>query len=138
MSNSNSNSQLVVSNVGSTKSRAEFVQDVQKWVYVDTQLKRLNEKTKEFREYRHKTSIEICEYIANHNLAETKIEITNGEIKMFDKKEYSPLTFDYIETTLGKIVKDKAQVDYIIKALKENRKITTHKDLRCVFDKPEN
>jgi len=130
--NSTINTQMVVS-----KTRVEFIQDVQKWVLVDTQLKKITEKTKEFREYRSRLSTDICEYITANNHAETKIEITNGEIKMVDKKDYSPLTFEYIETTLGKIIKDKSQVEYIIQTLKENRKITVHKDLRCILQKSD-
>lgn len=130
--NSTINTQIVVS-----KTRVEFIQDVQRWVLVDTQLKKITEKTKEFREYRSRLSTDICEYITANNHDETKIEITNGEIKMVDKKDYSPLTFEYIETTLGKIIKDKSQVEYIIQTLKENRKITVHKDLRCILQKPD-
>jgi hypothetical protein len=121
--------------VTSTASKTQFVQNIQKWAWIDTQLKRINEKTREMREHKSALSGEICEYMKSRNLESTKIEITDGEIRLAEKKDYTPLTFDYIETTLGKIVKDESQVKYIIKALKENRKTTTHPELRRTVNK---
>lgn len=114
------------------QSKNEFINNIQIWVQLDSNLKKINEKSKELREYKNTVTANICEFIETNHLEETKIEITGGEIKYVDKKDYPPLTFDYIETTLGKIIKDKSNVDYIIKALKDNRKITTHKELKRV------
>ena len=49
---------------------------------------------------------------------------------MYDKKEYSALTFNYIETCLHKIIHDEEQVDYVIQFLKENREITSSLDIK--------
>ena len=108
----------------------EFIENVQKWVVADSQLKKVNEKTREFRDYKSNLSTSICSYLQDNNLQNTKIEISNGEIKMFEKKEYSPLTFTYIHECLGKIISDKSHVDYIIRYLKENREIKSDFDLR--------
>ena len=112
--------------------KALFIQNVQKWAWIDTQQKRINEKMKEMREQKTALSGDICEYMISRKLENTKIEITDGEIRLADKKDYTPLTFDYIETTLGKIIKDESHVEYIIKTLKENRKTTTHHELRRI------
>jgi hypothetical protein len=112
--------------------KKEFIQNVQKWVTSDTQLKMVNEKTKQLRQYRNTLSENICNYIQENNMENTRLEISDGEIKMFDKKEYAPITFGYIEETLGKIIKEKSQIDYIIKTLKENRKITVCQELRKI------
>jgi hypothetical protein len=112
--------------------KKEFIQNVQKWVTSDTQLKLVNEKTKQLRQYRNTLSENICSYIQENNMENTRLEISDGEVKMFDKKDYAPITFGYIEETLGKIIKEKSQVDYIIKTLKENRKINIHQELRKI------
>ena len=112
--------------------KKEFIQNVQKWVTSDTQLKMINEKTKQLRQYRNTLSENICNYIQENNMENTRLEISDGEIKMFDKKEYAPITFGYIEETLGKIIKEKSQIVYIIKTLKENRKITVCQELRKI------
>lgn len=115
--------------------KTQFVENIQKWVILDKQLKLINEKTKEIRENKHRLTNDICGYIQNKNLSSTKIEISDGELKMYEKKEYSPLTFTYIEESLAKILTDKSQVDYIIEFLKKNREIKSSVDIRRTLHK---
>jgi len=110
--------------------KKQFVENIQKWVILDKQLKLIHEKTKEIRENRNKLTNDICDYIQNKNMTHTKIEISDGELKMYEKKEYSPLTFTYIEESLAKILTDKSQVEYIIQFLKQNREIKSSVDIR--------
>jgi len=110
--------------------KKQFVENIQKWVILDKQLTLVNEKTKEIRENKHRLTNDICDYIQNKNLSSTKIEISDGELKMYEKKEYSPLTFTYIEESLAKILTDKSQVDYIIEFLKKNREVKSSVDIR--------
>jgi hypothetical protein len=115
--------------------KTQFVENIQKWVVLDKQLKLINEKTKEIRENKHRLTNDICGYIQNKSLSSTKIEISDGELKMYEKKEYSPLTFTYIEESLAKILTDKSQVDYIIEFLKKNREIKNSVDIRRTYYK---
>jgi hypothetical protein len=115
--------------------KKQFVENIQKWVVLDKQLKLIHEKTKEIRENKNKITHDICNYIQNKNLTNTKIEISDGELKMYEKKEYSPLTFSYIEESLSKILTDKSQVDYIIQFLKQNREIKSSIDIRRTVHK---
>jgi hypothetical protein len=50
---------------------------------------------------------------------------------IYEKKEYSPLTFGYIEKTLGNII-EKTQLEKIMKYLKDNREITNSPDIRRI------
>ena len=115
--------------------KTQFVENIQKWVILDKQLKLIHEKTKEIRENKHRLTNDICGYIQNKNLSSTKIEISDGELKMYEKKEYSPLTFTYIEESLAKILTDKSQVHYIIEFLKKNREIKNSVDIRRTYHK---
>jgi hypothetical protein len=113
--------------------KKEFIENVQKWVLVESQLKVVNEKTKTMREVRTELSRQICEYTKKNSL--TKIGTTNGELRIYEKKEYPPLTYGYIETNLAKIIPDKSHVDYIIKYLKENREITSSPEIKIITNK---
>jgi hypothetical protein len=64
------------------------------------------------------------------NLLQNKIEINGGELAIYEKKEYSSLTFGYIEKCLAEIISDKSQVDYIIHYLKEKRTVEMVLDIR--------
>jgi hypothetical protein len=112
-----------------------FVENIQKWVLAEKQLKFINEKTKIIRDVKHQLSTDICQYIQENNLSSTKIELSDGELKIYDKKEYPPLSFGYIEERLAEIVPDKSHVDFIIQHLKDNREIKSSPDIRRTYTK---
>jgi hypothetical protein len=113
--------------------KLQFIENVQKWVLLDNQLKIVNEKTKKMREMKHTLSEDICKYMNENNLKNKKIGITNGELRMMEKKDYSPLSYGYIEQKLGEIISDKSHVEYIIQYLKDNREITVSQEIRSTY-----
>jgi hypothetical protein len=110
--------------------RSKFIENIQKWVMIDSQIKLINEKVKKARETQHKILDEINTYVSENKIENTKIEISDGELRFYEKKEYQPITFGYLEDSLGKIISDKKQVDFIMNYLRENREITVSKDIR--------
>jgi hypothetical protein len=113
--------------------KAQFVEDVKRWALIDSQLKIVNEKTRKMRDMKHELSEKITKYMSENEHA--KIKLSDGELRLYDKKEYSPLTFGYIEKTLAKIIQDETQLDYVLQYLKENREITTISDIKRTYDK---
>jgi hypothetical protein len=116
-------------------SHKTFVENVKKWVIYDQQLKHIKDKTDQIRDVKHSLGTTICTYMKENNLSHNEIEITGGKLKVYEKKEYTPLTFSYIEQSLAKIIQDKSHVDYIIQYLKENREIKTSTDLKSIYKK---
>jgi len=122
--NNNNSSSLI------TSPSKKFQENIQKWAVLENQIKTVNEKMKVIRENKNKLTDEICEYIKTNNLYEKNIELSDGVLKMYEKKDYSPLTYTYIEESLNKIISNKEHVEYIIKYLKENRQIKTSSDIK--------
>ena len=124
--------------IANTKKDSSLKENIALWVLLDTQLKTINEKTKKMREKKNELSQNICKYIIDNNI-KNKIKIKDGEhlaeIRMYDKKEYSALTFGYIESCLKKLIHDEEQVEYVIEFLKENREITSSPDIRKTIEK---
>jgi hypothetical protein len=110
--------------------KKSFAENVQKWVYLDTQLRTVNEKLKTMKEMKQQLGKEICEYMTKNQLQDKKIGITDGNLRIYEKKEYSPLTFGYLEKTLLEIIPDKGKVDYIIQYIKEKREIKISTDIK--------
>ena len=125
------NNQLVIG----YNHQKQFVENVKKWVLCDQQLKLIKEKSDKIRDTKHVLSSAICTYMDENNLSKNEIEITDGKLKIYEKKEYSPLTFSYIEQSLAKIIPDKSHVQFIIQYLKENREIKTTTDLKSIYKK---
>ena len=105
-----------------------LVENVQKWLMYENQLKIIHEKTKLIRDQKHQLTQCICQHM---NQKSTKqLHLSDGVLTVYEKKEYSPLTFTYIEESLGKIITDKTHVAYIIDHLKKNREVKTSHELR--------
>jgi len=113
----------------------QFIDNVQKWVLIDNQLKIVNEKTKKMREMKNSLSEDICKYMNDNDLINKKIGITNGELRIVEKKDYSPLSYGYIEKKLEEIIPDKSHVEFIIQYLKDNREITLSQEIRSNYNK---
>ena len=83
--------------------RKKFIENVQKWVSIDTQIKAANEKIKNARQMKSTLCSEICAYADKNALNETTIEISDGDLRFYEKREYQPISFGYVEECLEKL-----------------------------------
>ena len=113
--------------------KTQFIENVKIWATLDSQLKIVNEKTRKMRDMKHELSEKITTYMSETN--NKKIRLSDGEIRLYEKKEYSPLTFGYIEKTLANIIQDKEQLEYVVQYLKENREITSSPEIKRTYSK---
>ena len=110
-----------------------FVSKVKRWVILDTQLKMVQEKVKTMREEKQHLSTEICDYLDKNNMAHKKIGIHDRDLRVYEKKEYSPLTFTFLETHLATLMTDPTQVDFVIDYLKDHREIKSVLDIKRTY-----
>jgi hypothetical protein len=103
--------------------KTKFVENIQKWVVIDTQIKKINEKMQEIRRNRSELVGEITNYVTKNNLHNATVEISDGELTFVEKREYPALTYSYLEECLSEIMSDKKQIQYILQYMKDNRKI---------------
>lgn len=107
------------------RTHIEFLEDIQKWELLDSQLKIVTEKTKKMREMKQILSKRICDYIDTN--PQYKMKTT---IRVYEKREYTPLTYGYIQECLEQIIKNPEHIDYILDYLKENREVKITQDIR--------
>ena len=121
--------------------KSNFIDIIKKWVILDKNLKIVNEKTKNIRIMKQETTAEILSYLGNdnENIKKHNIKINNDEVlRFYEKKDYSPLTFTYIETCLIDIIDDESQIEFIMDYLRTNRQITSSIDIRRITKNNEN
>jgi hypothetical protein len=116
--------------------RQKFVENVQKWVSIDTQIKAINEKVKGAREFKNKLIGNIYQYVEKYSLENTRIEISDGDLKFYEKRDYQPITFGYVEECLEKLLSDPKEVERIMDYLHENRQVKISRDIRRNYKKP--
>ena len=118
----------------SITNKSDLIENIKNWVTYDSQLKLINDKTKILRENKNELTKSICNYATLNNI-KSKIEISDGTLTFCEKKDYSPLTYSYVEKCLGELINDKEKVDYIIEYMKSNREVTKSYDIRRSYNK---
>lgn len=98
-----------------------FEDEIQQWVLIDNKMKILNEQMKQLRDKKNSLEQGIINYASSHNLSNSAIEISDGKLKFSNTKVTQPLTFTYVEKTLGEIIHDEVKVKQIIAHLKQKR-----------------
>lgn len=98
-----------------------FEQTLQQWVLLDNQIKIYNEKLKDLRNKRDIIEQKLSQHATNNDLLNSVIKITDGKVKFINTKITPPLTFKYLEKSLGEIIKNSEQVNAIINHVKNNR-----------------
>jgi len=113
--------------------KEQFVNDLKMWATYDKQIKLLSEKTKDLRNQKSELGNRIVEFMQEKKIQDKPIELTDGQIKYVERKEYSPLTFTYIEDCLHKILADKDHVEFVIQYLRDNRKTSSVAELKRIY-----
>ena len=100
-----------------------FENQIKQWVQLDNQLKEINERAKELREKRNSLEKNITNYAASNNLSNSMVQLGDGKLKFVNTKVPEPLTFKYLEKTLGEIIKNESQVQLIMEHIKQKREV---------------
>ena len=90
---------------------------------MDNELRILNEQTKNLREKRNTLENNITTYASSNNLSNSVVQISGGKLKFTNTKVPEPLTFKYLEKSLGEIIKNDNQVKLIVEHIREKREI---------------
>ena len=112
--------------------KLQFSENINKWMLADKQLQLYNEKIKSLRETKAQVCRNIIEYMENKNIANNKIKFKTGELCLHTKKDYSPLTFTYVESCLTKVIDNPSDVQYIMQLLKNNRSVKESQDVKII------
>jgi len=107
-----------------------FENTVQKWVSIDNQIKIYNEKLKSLREEKSHLNEILFRQGTTNNLLNNTIQISDGKLKFVTTKISPPLTFKYVEKSLGEIIKNEDQVKRIMEYLKNHRDIKNVSEIK--------
>ncbi len=100
-----------------------FESKVQQWVQLDNELKKLNDHVKQLREQRNTIETNLTTYVKANNISNNTIQLNQDKLKFVDTRVPEPLTFKYLEKTLGEIIKNESQVHLILEHIKQKRAV---------------
>lgn len=107
-----------------------FENKVQQWVNIDNELKKLNDSIKQLREQRNALEANLTTYAKTNNMTNSTIQINKDKLKFVETKVPEPLTFKYLEKTLGEIIKDETKVQLIMEHIKNKRAVKTIPEIK--------
>jgi len=111
-----------------------FEQTIQQWILLDNQIKNYNEKLKELRDKRDNIEQKLSQHAINNNLLNSTVKTSDGKLKFVNNKITSPLTFKYLEKSLGEIIKNNEQVTTIVNYIKKNREFKVVSELKRYYN----
>jgi septal ring factor EnvC (AmiA/AmiB activator) len=110
-----------------------FENKIQQWVQIDNQLKKLNEEIKQLRDQRNSLETNLTTYAKSNNMSDKTIKFDNDKLKFVDTKVAEPLTFKYLEKTLGEIIKNETQVQLIMEHIKQRRTVKVVPEIKRFY-----
>jgi hypothetical protein len=100
-----------------------FETHVQQWVQLDNNVRKLNEQLKDLRDKRNNLEENILSYASSNNLSNASVKISDGRLRFSNTRVPEPLTFKYLEKTLGEVIKNESQVKLIMEHIRNKREI---------------
>jgi hypothetical protein len=107
-----------------------FEEQIQEWVLIDNQIKSLSDKINDLREKKKVISAGLFK----HSEKSPIININGGKLKFISVNIASPLSYKYVEKSLGEIIKNENQVKQIVSYLKEKREIKNVPEIKRIYN----
>ena len=107
-----------------------LAQCVQEYSVIEEELEELSSKIKILRERKHELQTKIIQTMKDSNLENRTLKQGSHHFYIGTRKQYSSLTFSYLETIFEKTIPDKANRCFLLEYLKENREVKTVDELK--------
>ena len=88
---------------------------------------------KELRTERTQLKDQIYNYAETNNIEHATIQLRDGNLKLQQFKQTSPLTFKFLKDCLTDCLQNEDSVNEIIKFIKEKREVKTYYDIKRTF-----
>lgn len=96
--------------------------NIKKWVALDDELKKINERAKDLRNNKTTLEKDITVYIETNGLTNATIEISDGKLRYGQNKNTQPLTLKYVEKCLHDLMPNNEEnVNKIMTYIKDKR-----------------
>jgi hypothetical protein len=111
-----------------------FEQTLQQWLLLDNEIKNYNLKLKEVRTKQKTYEELLIKYANNKNLLYSTLKLEDDKLKFVNTKVTPPLTFKYLEKSLGEIIKNGEQVKTIVNHIKSSRESKIVTELKRFYN----
>jgi hypothetical protein len=107
-----------------------FSQKMQEWNRLRTQISFLQEELKPLKERQQELSTEMRQIMREKDRLNLVIDLPDGFVRVQSRKEYSGMTFQYINQCMETLIPDEEQRQYVLQYLKDNRTVREVEELK--------
>ena len=111
---------------------SNLAQQLQNYMKIEDELQELSNRQKELLSLKQGLQKDIIETMKKHQLDNRTIKLNGRQISMTAKKQYTGITFQYLDKTLTELIPDETQKEYVIKYLRENRETKIMDEIKIV------
>lgn len=104
-----------------------FTQRVKTLIELEEEIHLLQDQLRERRKQKQQAEEEIMATMVERKW--NKIDAGKCILSISEKKHYSSLSYTYLEKTLSQIIPDKAQIEYVMKYVKDHRETKVRQEL---------
>lgn len=107
-----------------------LTQCVQEYAAIDDELQEINEKQKILRKRKQDLETIIIKTMKEKNLESRTLKQGQNHFSIGTRRQYSSLTFSYLERSFEKMVPDKNNRNILLEYLRENREVRNIDELK--------
>ena len=111
----------------------EFKEDVQLWLKLDDDIKKLNEAMKERKNKKNEITPKLLDFMENHNIND--LNTNDGNLKFQKSLRSKPLSKKYLINRLGDFYKSMEKSEKVVNFIYNNREKTEISNLKRVYPK---
>lgn len=111
-----------------------FEHQIKELIITDNELKELGEKIKLLREKRNALEKELNVLAKTNDLTDKIVKFQDIKLKFVNTKVMEPLTFRYLDKTIGEIIKNPSQAQAIMSYIKEKREVKIVPEIKRIFN----
>lgn len=121
-------------NMPLASSSSLFDKQIQKWVEVDNNIKKINAELKLSREMKNDLEASIMTTVNNKKMLNTSLSLPDGRLRFVETKTTNPISLTFVEQCLNDLIPNKSQVQHILKYMKEKREIKINPEIKRYYN----
>lgn len=102
------------------------------WYDLEKQIMEKKTEMDELKNQQKDIKAKLLEYSENNDMGNKTVSVNNKKMKFTVTKSSEPFTIKYLETYLGKIIKNEDQLEQTIDFIKDNREVKYSYGLKIV------
>ena len=111
-------------------------ENIQKWVVLDNNQRKINEQIKEIRNKKNELSNNILHHFSSNNMKVPTINISDGKLNFIEVKQANVLSYKFLEDCFNEYFSDDYKTRELLDFIKNKRTYTNAQSIKRLYNKP--